>query len=113
MKYLTGLLNSRIIFFWLKFKGKKQGEQLQIDKAPLLDIPIYKPKENDKELQEIALLVEHIRELVRKSQEIKLDSEKAMIEKQIEAYESKIDNIVYKLYGISESEKKIIEDSLK
>lgn len=40
LKYLTGLLNSRIIEFWLKYKGKMQGNNYQIDKEPLLKIPI-------------------------------------------------------------------------
>jgi len=48
LKYLTALLNSKLMYFWLYFKGKKQGEQLQIDKAPLLEIPVYKPEENNK-----------------------------------------------------------------
>jgi len=42
MKYLTALLNSKLIEFWLRNKGKMQGNNFQIDKEPLLDIPIYK-----------------------------------------------------------------------
>lgn len=42
-KYLTSLLNSKLIAFWLKHKGKMQGSQYQIDKAPLLELPIIKP----------------------------------------------------------------------
>jgi gamma-glutamylcyclotransferase (GGCT)/AIG2-like uncharacterized protein YtfP len=38
--YLTAILNSKLIFFWLKNKGKLQGNQLQIDKEPLLNLPI-------------------------------------------------------------------------
>lgn len=40
MKYLTGLLNSELICFWLKNRGKMQGANFQIDKGPLLRIPI-------------------------------------------------------------------------
>lgn len=39
-KYLTALLNSRLIAFWLKYSGKMQGDLYQIDKEPLLKIPI-------------------------------------------------------------------------
>lgn len=42
MKYLTSVLNSKLIEFWLRNKGKMQGNNFQIDKEPLLDIPIYK-----------------------------------------------------------------------
>ncbi|MFK8273912.1 TaqI-like C-terminal specificity domain-containing protein [Capnocytophaga canimorsus] len=40
LKYLTAFLNSNIIKFWLLFKGKMQGQNYQIDKVPLLNIPI-------------------------------------------------------------------------
>ena len=40
MKYLTGLFNSKLIAFWLKNRGKLQGANYQIDKEPLVQIPI-------------------------------------------------------------------------
>ncbi len=40
LKYLTAILNSKLIAFWLKFKGKLQGNLYQVDKQPLLEIPI-------------------------------------------------------------------------
>ena len=113
LKYLTALLNSKLMYFWLYFKGKKQGEQLQVDKAPLLEIPIYKPEENNKEQQEIIKLVDLLRELTEKLQGVKLDSEKAMIEKQILAYEEKIDDLIFKLYGLNKEEIETIKESVK
>ena len=41
LKYLTAVLNSKVIKFWLKNKGKMQGQIYQIDKEPLLNIPIF------------------------------------------------------------------------
>lgn len=46
LKYLIGLLNSELIKFWLKNKGKMQGSNFQIDKEPLLNIPLVY-EEND------------------------------------------------------------------
>lgn len=43
MKYLTGLLNSKLVEFWLKNKGKMQGVNYQLDKGPLQQIPIAVP----------------------------------------------------------------------
>lgn len=45
MKYLTMLLNSKLVQFWLRYKGKMQGNNYQIDKAPLVNIPIVKTPE--------------------------------------------------------------------
>ena len=43
LKYLTGLLNSKLIEFWLKNKGKMQGANYQLDKEPLQQLPIAVP----------------------------------------------------------------------
>lgn len=43
LKYLTGLLNSKLIEFWLKNKGKMQGVNYQLDKEPLQQLPIAVP----------------------------------------------------------------------
>ena len=94
LKYLTGLLNSKLIEFWLRKKGKMQGNNYQLDKEPLLDIPIYKPTANDEE--EIAKLVDKI--ILYKQQ----DKDSSELEKQI-------DEFVYKLYDITLDEQKIIE----
>lgn len=58
MKYLTGLLNSKLIQFWLRNRGKMQGNNYQLDKEPLVAIPIAVPP---KEVQtKIATLVDYI-----------------------------------------------------
>jgi len=112
LKYLTGLLNSNLIFFWLKHKGKKQGNQLQIDKEPLLEIPIYKPDKNENNIEsDIARLVDKIRNLEQQKQGIKLDSDKRVLEQEISAYEKQINKLIYKLYKI-EDYSEIIENDL-
>lgn len=94
LKYLTGLLNSKLVAFWLRKKGKMQGNAYQLDKEPLLEIPIYKPA--DKDANEIDKLVDKIISL---KQQGKDSSEQ----------EKKIDELVYKLYDITPDEQKIIE----
>lgn len=71
-----------------------QGYAYQLDKEPLLEIPIYKP--SDKDANEIAKLVDKIISL---KQQGKDSSEQ----------EKKIDELVYKLYDIKPDEQKIIE----
>ena len=43
LKFLTTLLNSKLIAFWLRYKGKMQGNNYQIDKEPLVETPIVQP----------------------------------------------------------------------
>ncbi|WP_297579552.1 Eco57I restriction-modification methylase domain-containing protein [uncultured Helicobacter sp.] len=53
LKFLTGLFNSKLIAFWLRHKGKMQGNHYQIDKEPLLNIPSHKsPNQTKKQLIE-------------------------------------------------------------
>ena len=104
MKFLTGLLNSKLVYFWLYHKGKKQGEQLQIDRDPLIEIPIIKS-----ENKEVIEAVDSLIELNKKLESTNLSQEKELIKKQIESLETKINEIVYKLYGITKEEKEIIE----
>ncbi len=58
MKYLTGLLNSKLIQFWLKNRGKMQGYNYQLDKEPLVSIPIAVPPKDKQD--KIAVLVGYI-----------------------------------------------------
>ncbi|EAJ8316197.1 class I SAM-dependent DNA methyltransferase, partial [Campylobacter coli] len=50
VKYLTAILNSKLVAFWLKHKGKMQGNNYQIDKEPLLNIPIVDTNSKNKKL---------------------------------------------------------------
>lgn len=55
LKYLTSILNSSLVAFWLKHKGKMQGDNYQVDKDPVLSIPV---KLNKEYLFVLSILVE-------------------------------------------------------
>lgn len=65
MKFLTALLNSKVIAFWLRHKGKMQGFQYQVDKEPLLDLPLINPPET-KVLENIVDYILFINENIAK-----------------------------------------------
>ncbi|EKI4448527.1 class I SAM-dependent DNA methyltransferase [Campylobacter jejuni] len=99
VKYLTAILNSKLIAFWLKHKGKMQGNNYQIDKEPLLNIPIVTiNSKNQKIADELINLVDEI--LKAKEQDKNANTQEL---------ENKINSIVYKLYNLTEEEIKIIE----
>jgi len=109
MKYLTCLLNSNISYFWLYFKGKKQGDQLQIDKAPLMTIPIIKPT---KEPIEIINLYDKMVTSIKEYQNAKGDYDKKSSRVNIKTIDKHINQHFYKVYGLNTEDIKIIEDSL-
>lgn len=43
MKYLAALLNSRLMQFWFRLRGKMQGDAFQMDTAPILRAPVCVP----------------------------------------------------------------------
>ena len=40
IKYILGLLNSKLYYVWLYHKGKRKGETLGLYQKPLSEIPI-------------------------------------------------------------------------
>jgi adenine-specific DNA-methyltransferase len=87
-KALTGILNSKIIAFWLHSKGKMQGANYQVDSEPLQQIPLIVPSDSNQ--SEIAKQVQRIIELKKND----LSADTSTIEKEI-------DTIVYHLYNIT------------
>ncbi|EDP5894698.1 TPA: Eco57I restriction-modification methylase domain-containing protein [Campylobacter jejuni] len=99
LKYLTGVLNSKLIAFWLKHKGKIQGNLFKIDKEPLLNIPIVNiNSKNEKLANKLISLVDEI--LKAKEQDKNANTQEL---------ENKINSLTYKLYNLTEEEIKIIE----
>lgn len=99
MKYLTCLLNSRLIKFWLLKMGKMQGNIFQVDKEPLVNIPILVP---DAALEEsMKVLFDHIMK-VRNSNK----------NGDISEFEKQIDKLVYEAYGLSTPVIDAIEEEL-
>jgi hypothetical protein len=56
-------------------------------------------------------LVDRMLDLHRKKNQAKTDSEKELFEHQIKATDKEIDQLVYRLYGVAETEQKIIEET--
>ena len=112
LKYLVGLLNSSLIKFWLLKKGKMQGSQFQVDKEPLLEIPIYKPTEI-KQLEKVIKEVDKIIELRSTLEKSKTESDISFYKNQVISVETSIDDLIYELYNINENEQITIASVLK
>lgn len=95
LKYLTGLLNSKLIEFWLKNRGKMQGANYQLDKEPLQQIPIAVP--SDKMQEAIIRIVDYILIIKSLSSDVIIDQyvDNNLIVRQ---FEKVIDALVYEIY---------------
>ena len=97
IKYILGLLNSKLInWFYTKRFTNESKLTVNLSKEYLSKIPIKKAKEQHQ--VEMIELVDQILEI--KKQNPESDSREL---------ESEIDQIVYKLYGLTEEEIKIVE----
>lgn len=96
IKYILGILNSKLYYIWLYFKGKRKGEILELVRKPLSEIPIKKISESKQ-----AEVVYYVNCIINNSKDIS--------ENEIKNYQSKIDDLIYEEFKINEEEKQYIE----
>ena len=107
LESLLAILNSKLIKFWLKHKGKMQGDSFQVDKEPLLELPLIQlSKEQTTKLN---LLVDELLYSLQELDNINFEQDKKFLKQRIDILDSQINSIVYSLYGLSEEEIKIVE----
>ncbi|TKZ34830.1 type II restriction endonuclease [Brachyspira catarrhinii] len=95
LKYLTGILNSKVSHFWIRWNCPElQGGTRELSAIFFANIPI--PEADSKTKNNITKLVDDI--IMLKKQD-----------KDTTPLEKNIDEIVYSLYGLSDEEIKIIE----
>lgn len=115
LKYLLALLNSKLLSFSYKvlFSGMHMGGGYLRYRTEFLEqLPIRVASQNS--LSTLVSLVDKMLSLNERLNEIgdKMTDERAKIEKEIKKTDDEIDELVYEIYGITEKEKKIIEESL-
>ena len=105
LKYILALLNSKLYYVWLYNRGKRKGEILELIATPLSEIPIKKTE--DKIQQQFIAIVDKILAITQ------IDDYLSNKDKQnrVKAYQDEIDQLVYKLYGLTEEEIKVVEES--
>ncbi len=109
IKFLLGLLNSKLISFYHSntsanaFKGAFPKVLLQ----DLRELPV--PKAEIKIQKEIEKLVNQLLQLNQEKAEVKLATQVSQLQGKIEYCESRINEIVYQLYELTEAEIKIVE----
>ena len=87
----------------------------KIKKIPLLSIPIISINfSNSADIarhDKMVTLVTQMLELNNKLRETKLEHEKTVLRRQIEAKDKAIDMLVYELYELTDNEREIVEKS--
>ena len=113
-KYLLGILNSRLItFFYSKKSALLRGGYLRfftqdLEQLPIRTINFSDPADKARHDRMVTLVTQML-DLNKKVQDARLDQEKTLLSRQIEATDAAIDKLVYELYGLTPEEIAIVE----
>ena len=110
LKVLTTILNSKLITFWLKYRGKMKGKTFQIDTDQLCEIPLKYVNEDSE--TEILNLFDRICDLKIQLNNNSLPNKKDILDSYISKTSSQIDQLVYKLYDLTDEEIAIVENEV-
>ena len=98
--YLTALLNSRVVQFWLRHRGKRQGQNYQLDKEPLLDIPLHVPAAAEQE--RVATLVGRVIEGRQRLSVARSSAEEVQLSRLIAQWHGEIQRRIEAIYGVAD-----------
>ena len=107
LKYVLALLNSKLYYQWLYHKGKRKGNTLELFYGPLSEIPIKKI--SGYEQKPFVNLVDKILSITKDEDYLQNPHKQARVKE----LEREIDQLVYKLYGLTEEEIRIVEGEEK
>ena len=107
LKFLTAILNSNVIKFWLRYKGKMQGDNFQVDKEPLLELPLIVPTESEQ--AHLSVLADQMITAQEQLNSAISDSDKKFLQQRVDILDKQINTVVYGLYGLTADEVKIVE----
>ncbi|MCF6147935.1 MAG: hypothetical protein E3K37_04670 [Candidatus Kuenenia sp.] len=110
--YLIGVLNSQFIgwYFRKKFQISADNTFPQIMIRDILQFPI--PYPDNTHHDHMISFVSRILELHKQLASAKTNHDKTVIQRQINATDHQIDQLVYDLYGLTDKEIKIVEEGL-
>jgi hypothetical protein len=114
LKYLLGLLNSNVMNYFYNQLVPEVGRAFaEVKITNLKNLPI-KPS-SDEQRKMVVSLVNKMLSLNKQINKFgdKQTDARAKLEAEIKKTDAEIDDLVYKIYGITDKERKIIEGSLK
>ena len=117
IKYIIGILNSRLLTFWFDYKFDKfqraifpQFKVNELSMFPIRPIDVSDPEDISRH-DGMVQLVENMLKLNKKLAEANTGHEKTLLQRQIDATDRQIDRLVYELYDLTEEEIKIVEEA--
>lgn len=111
---LLGVLNSKLLGFFVRETGEKSKQRLfpRVSLTTVKNLPVPDALSPDKARHDqMGSLVESMLDLHKKLATTKSPQEKTFLERQIQTTDEQIDQLVYELYGLTDEEIKIVEQA--
>ncbi len=113
-EYVLGLLNSKLLEWMIRQTATQmRGGYYSFESRFIrsLPIPTIKPFDAADKVRhdKVVSLVDRIQELIKRLAAAKNPNDKIQLEREIEAADHQIDQLVYELYGLTEEEIKVVE----
>ena len=106
--YLLGVLNSKLIsFYYKKISPEFKGGYLRFIFQYLITLPIISSNKEEK----LEGLVNQMLDLHKKKTDAKDPRTRERIQRRIDATDRQIDKLVYELYGLTDEEIRIVDES--
>ncbi|MCI5131163.1 MAG: restriction endonuclease subunit M, partial [Candidatus Electrothrix sp. EH2] len=109
LKFLLGVINSKVLSFWFYYTfdkfSRKIFPQFKVRELGIFPIPQTDPKQQ----KPVIDLVDRMLDLNRRIAESRMPQETEILKRQIESTDKQIDDLVYKLYDLTDKEIKIVE----
>jgi len=114
LRFLLGCINSRLLsWYFVNVNSAARRDdfpKIIIAQTRQLPIPFKKVGRNGQAAHDrVVKFVDDVLDFHRREQAAKLPQEKEQIQRQIDATDRQIDQLVYELYGLSEAEISIVE----
>ena len=115
LKFVLALFNSELLDFYYQQIKSKRGKSRAMPQVNLsfirqLPLKVVLKKDRDKIVGLVDKILMLNNEIIRFGD--KQTEERKRLEDKIRAIDTEINNLIYKIYGITEEEKKVIEESL-
>jgi hypothetical protein len=114
LEFILGMMNSELMDFIYTTMNPEKGEALaqvkkfHVEQLPIRSINFSDPVDKARHDRMVALVTQML-DLNKRLQDAKLEHEKTLLSRQVEATDAAIDTLVYELYGLTKEEIAVVE----
>jgi type I restriction-modification system DNA methylase subunit len=116
--YILGVVNSCLMNWYYQTLNPELGEALaEVKKTNVAKLPIrsidFSDRADRARHQRMVMMVERMLDMNKRLAAAKTPDDKTRIQRQIDATDRQIDQLVYELYGLTEEEIKVVEEATR